>query len=73
MAVSVPPHVQRQQDRAPAVDYRLALTSLCRALLVDEISDDAYAFGVKMVADIYWLSDARVRRDVVRMLREWQA
>lgn len=61
--VPVKPSLQ-QEDRLPCETYEQAVDRLVQYHVTDTISDEAYDLAVKLVADIFWQTDKRVRRDV---------
>lgn len=54
----------RQQDRAPISTYDEAVRHLVTLRINPALSDDAYDVAVALVADIFWRTDNKVRRDV---------
>lgn len=61
---------ERQAVRLPISKYEQAIRRLVRVREDESLSDDAYAVAVELVADIYWLTDSRVRRDVILAAKE---
>lgn len=54
----------QQHDRLPVSSYEEAVQRLVEIRVDETLSDDAYDIAVCLVADIFWHSDTRVRRDV---------
>ncbi len=63
----------QQQDRLPVSTYEQAVNRLVQIRLDEGVTDDAYDLAVTIVADIFWISDKRLRRDVVVASRLLQA
>lgn len=55
----------QQQDRLPISTYDEAVRRLVEIRCDETLPDEAYDTAVSMVADIFWQTDKRVRRDVV--------
>lgn len=64
------PRSVQQQDRLPVSTYEEAVRRL--VCIHDDLSipDEAYSLAVDLVADIFWMADKRVRRDVLVAARE---
>lgn len=54
----------KQADRSPISTYDQACWRLVALREDPEMTDAAYDFAVKLIADIYWRTDNVVRRDV---------
>lgn len=54
----------RQEDRLPCETYEQAVSRLVQYHVTEGITPEAYDLAVKLVADIFWHTDKRVRRDV---------
>lgn len=54
----------RQEDRAPVEDYDQAVWRIVQRRY-EGISTEAADELIKLVADIYWVTDKQVRRDVI--------
>lgn len=55
----------QQEDRLPISSYEEAVRSLVFIRCDESVQDHAYDLVVKIVADIFWIHDAKVRRDVI--------
>lgn len=60
----------QQHDRLPVSTYDEAVARLVQLRCDETVSDDAYDVAVELVADIFWLSDKRLRADVMKAARE---
>lgn len=60
----------QQQDRLPVSSYEEAVRRLVVLRADEAVTDDAYSVAVELVADIFWRSDRRVRRDAMIAARE---
>lgn len=60
----------RQEDRVPIATYEKAVWRLVALRADPELSDEAYDLAVTLLADVYWVSDVRVRRDVRKAAHE---
>lgn len=60
----------QQEDRMPVSSYEEAVGVLVFIRCDETIPDHAYDKMVKLVADIYWERDIKVRRDVHVASRE---
>lgn len=59
------PRSLQQQDRLPVSTYEEAVRRLVCLHDDESIPDEAYNLAVDLVADIFWMADKRVRRDVL--------
>ena len=59
----------QQQDRLPVSTYDEAVWCLVQFRCDQSLSDDAYDVAVQLVADIFWISDKRVRADALKAAR----
>lgn len=55
----------QQADRLPISSYDDAVWKLVQIRLCEWLPDVAYDAAVELVADIFWKSDHKVRRDVI--------
>lgn len=55
---------ERQQDRLPVSSYEEAVRFLVTVRADATKSDEVYDALVEFAADIFWVTDKRVRRDV---------
>ena len=53
----------QQQDRLPVSSYEEAVRSLVCLRCDVTLSDESYDVAVRLIADIFWRNDLRVRRD----------
>lgn len=60
----------QQQDRLPVSSYDEAVRRLVMLRCDPDIFDATYDVAVNLVADIFWMTDTRVRRDVRVASRE---
>ncbi|TXG97571.1 MAG: hypothetical protein E6R08_06715 [Nevskiaceae bacterium] len=60
----------QQEDRLPVDAYEDAIARLVLIRAHPSMTDGAYDLIIKLTADIYWLNDLRVRRDVMIASRE---
>ena len=60
----------QQQDRLPISSYEEAVRSLVFIRCDESVSDTAYDLVLKIVADIFWVNDKKLRRDVAVASRE---
>lgn len=60
----------QQEDRLPIASYDEALNRLVQYRCDETLPDEAYDVAVSIVADIFWLNDTRVRRDVAVRARQ---
>lgn len=60
----------QQEDRLPVSSYEEAVRRLVEIRCDESLPDAAYDVAVKLVADIFWHHDNRVRRDVILAARE---
>ena len=58
-----------QADRKPVADYERAIWRLVEKQVSENHSEAELAIAVELVADIYWVSDAKVRHDIQRGAR----
>lgn len=54
----------KQEDRQPVETYEDAVNRLVILRATEHVGQAAYEIAVRLVADIYWVKDATVRRDV---------
>ena len=54
----------QQEDRLPCETYDDAVSRLVVIRCTEGVSQEAYDLAVKLIADIYWQNDNRVKRDV---------
>jgi hypothetical protein len=59
-----------QADRLPVSTYYQAVWRLVAIRNEPECDDFAYDTVVKLLADVFWVSDKRLRRDVLIAARE---
>lgn len=55
----------QQEDRLPVSSYEEAVRRLVQIRDYEAVTDEAYDLCVSLVADIFWIADKRVRRDVI--------
>ena len=60
----------QQFDRLPISSYEEAVQRLVEIRCDEAVSDDAYDVAVNLIADIFWHSDKKVRRDALLAARE---
>lgn len=60
----------QQYDRLPISSYDEAVRRLVELRVDETLPDEAYDVAVALVADIFWLADKRVRRDVIVAARD---
>lgn len=60
----------QQEDRLPIDRYEDAIARLALLRCHPSMTDAAYDLLIKLTADIYWVNDLRVRRDVIVASRE---
>ncbi|WP_040671655.1 hypothetical protein [Rhodobacter ferrooxidans] len=60
----------QQEDRLPVSTYDEAVRRLVQIRLDDTVTDEAYSLAVNLVADIFWVADKRLRRDVAVAARQ---
>lgn len=63
---------QARYDREPVSDYKSALCCVVAHLIREGRTVDLMGplpFEAKLIADIFWISDTTVRRDLRRFLR----
>lgn len=60
----------QQHDRLPISSYDEAVRRLVELRVDETLPDEAYDVAVALVADIFWLADKRVRRDVIVAARD---
>ncbi len=60
----------QQYDRLPISSYEEAVQHLVKIRCDEAFSDDAYDVAVNLIADIFWQSDKKVRRDALLSARE---
>lgn len=71
MLARVPRKASLQQiDRLPVSSYEEAIQRLVIIRCDKRLTDDAYDVAVELVADIFWQSDKKVRRDALLAARE---
>ena len=63
------PSVQ-QYDRLPISTYEEAIQRLVEIRCDQTVTDDGYDVAVNLIADIFWQSDKKVRRDALIAARE---
>lgn len=59
-----------QEDRLPVETYENAVWALVKARLDPDLTDHCFDHMVKLVADVFWQPDKRVRADVIIASRE---
>jgi len=59
----------QQEDRLPVSTYDEAVWRLVQIRCDNRVGDYAYDVAVQLVADIFWLSDKRVRSDAMKAAR----
>ena len=59
-----------QADRPPVSTYYQAVWRLVALRSDPEITDFAYDLAIKLLADVFWVSDLALRRDVMKAARE---
>lgn len=57
-------------DRNPIATYERAIWRLVGFQNIDQATDDEIEYAVRIVADVFWLSDAKVRHDMRRAAKE---
>ena len=60
----------QQQDRLPVSSLDEAVRRLVMFRSDPSISDEAYDLAIRVVADIFWVHDLRLRRDVIVAVRQ---
>lgn len=60
----------QQYDRLPISSYEEAIQRLVEIRCDQTVSDDGYDVAVNLIADIFWQSDKKVRRDALLAARE---
>lgn len=60
----------RQADRQPVSTYYQAVWRLVALRADPELDDAGYDAAIKIVADVFWMDDRAVRRDVIKAARE---
>lgn len=60
----------QQQDRLPVSTLDEATRRLVQIRIDPTVTDEAYDLCIKIVADIFWISDNRLRRDVAVAARK---
>ena len=55
----------QQSDRLPISSYEEAVNRLVEIRCDETLTDDGYNVAVKLIADIFWHTDAKVRRDAL--------
>ena len=60
----------QQEDRLPVSSYEEAVRALVFIRCDETVSDHAYDLVIKIVADIFWVNDNKLRRDVHVASRE---
>ena len=61
----------QQEDRVPLSSYEDAVGRLVTLRIDASVTDEAYDMCVKLIADVFWQSDKRVRRDVRVTASKW--
>ena len=59
-----------QEERLPVETYENAIWALVKARLDPDLTDHGFDHMVKLVADVFWQPDKRVRADVIIASRE---
>ena len=60
----------QQDDRLPISSYEEAIQRLVEIRCDQTVTDDGYDVALKLIADIFWQSDKKVRRDALIAARE---
>jgi len=60
----------QQEDRLPVSTYDEAVRNLVCLRNREDLTDDSYDLAIQIVADIFWVRDKRLRRDVIVAARE---
>lgn len=61
----------QQEDRLPIESFDDAIGRLVLLRNTESVSDDAYDLCVKLVADLFWETDAKVRRKAFLQAKKW--
>lgn len=66
-----PPRARlRQEVRAPITTHEKAVWRLVQLRADPDLSDEAYDIAICLMADVFWVSDTSLRRDVRKAARE---
>lgn len=57
-------------ERNPIATYERAIWRLVCFQTIDQATDEEIEYAVRIVADVFWLSDAKVRHDMRRSAKE---
>jgi len=60
----------QQEDRLSVSTYDEAVRNLVFLRNREDLTDDSYDLAIQIVADIFWVRDKRLRRDVIVAARE---
>ena len=60
----------QQYDRLPVSSYEEAVQRHVEIRCDQTVTDDGYDVAVNLIADIFWQSDKKVRRDALVLARE---
>lgn len=60
----------QQDDRLPVSSYDEAVRRLVQIRCDEAVTDEAYDLAVSLISDIFWITDTRVRRDVIVAVRQ---
>lgn len=60
----------QQVDRLPVSSYEEAVQRLTYIRLDEDVTDAAYFLAVSIIADIFWVNDQKVIRDVTISARQ---